>query len=441
MFCQYCGSSIVDTAKFCPNCGKPTAVHADATCEETAAAPEETNAAMANASNVEEMPDTAPLPEEADITTNDASEVEETPVTPEAPTEAATEADMVDVSGLVGAVESVESPADTVITEPASNAATTQKLPSPAEAPETPADEVAKTQVLSPAADTDATNSAATAPNQEPNNSPVTPAAPPSFEANQKKEKHAVIVAGIAVGAIALLLVIGVIAFALPMFQFSRHAGEASDTVITLSDLEDRAWARYLAENVDRNNDGLISQKEAALVTSIGNLSEMYYTGNGLCSAGVTKLDGIEYFTNLKVLLCYDNTLESLDLSQNTSLRYLDCSYNYLTSLTLPATDTLQTVSAERNLLQELDVTDCPNLNSLTVDQDVTVTGWTGDPNDYVYDDGMDDLLSGDQDAFDEYLDDQFGDGNSDDDNSNQDNEAESQDENADTNTEGLQAA
>ncbi len=381
MFCQYCGSSIVDTAKFCPNCGKPTAVHANATCEDAAAAPKGTNAAMANASNVEEMPDAAPLPEEADITTNDASEVEETPVAPEAPAEASP----IEIS------EGTEPPADTV--------------------------------------------------SKEPNNSPVTPAAPPSFETNQKKEKHAVIVAGIAVGAIALLLVIGVIAFALPMFQFSRHAGEASDTVITLSDLEDRAWARYLAENVDRNNDGLISQKEAALVTSIGNLSEMYYTGNGLCSAGVTKLDGIEYFTNLKVLLCYDNTLESLDLSQNTSLRYLDCSYNYLTSLTLPATDTLQTVSAERNLLQELDVTDCPNLNSLTVDQDVTVTGWTGDPNDYVYDDGMDDLLSGDQDAFDEYLDDQFGDGNSDDDNSNQDNEAESQDENADTNTEGLQAA
>ncbi len=381
MFCQYCGSSIVDTAKFCPNCGKPTAVHADTTCEDAAAAPEETDAAMANASNVEEMPDAAPLPEEAYITTNDASEVEETPVAPEAPAEASP----IEVS------EGAESPTDTV--------------------------------------------------SKEPNNSPVTPVVPPSFEANQKKEKHAVIVAGIAVGAIALLLVIGVIAFALPMFQFSRHAGEASDTVITLSDLEDRAWAHYLAENVDRNNDGLISQKEAALVTSIGNLSEMYYTGNGLCSAGVTKLDGIEYFTNLKVLLCYDNTLESLDLSQNTSLRYLDCSYNYLTSLTLPATDTLQTVSAERNLLQELDVTDCPNLNSLTVDQDVTVTGWTGDPNDYVYDDGMDDLLSGDQDAFDEYLDDQFGDGNSDDDNSNQDNEAESQDENADTNTEGLQAA
>ncbi len=71
----------------------------------------------------------------------------------------------------------------------------------------------------------------------------------------------------------------------------------------------------------------------------------------------------------------------------------------------------------------------------------MTVTGWTGDPNDYVYDDGMDDLLSGDQDAFDEYLDDQFGDGNSDDDNSNQDNEAESQGENADNGTEDLQAA
>ncbi len=397
MFCQYCGSSIVDTAKFCPNCGKPTAVHADTTCEDAAAVPEETAATTQELSSVVEMPNTS------------ADETAVTQIlTPTADTDSTSTAD-------VTATEPMPRIADTV-SEPDSSTEPEPDFPTSNADP-------------------------ATAPSEVPNNSPATPAAPPSFETNQKKEKHAVIVAGIAVGAIALLLVIGVIAFALPMFQFSRHASEASDTVITLSDLEDRAWAHYLAENVDRNNDGLISQKEAALVTSIGDLSEMYYTGNGLCSAGVTKLDGIEYFTNLKVLLCYDNTLESLDLSQNTSLRYLDCSYNYLTSLTLPATNTLQTVSAERNLLQELDVTDCPNLNSLTVDQDVTVTGWTGDPNDYVYDDGMDDLLSGDQDAFNEYLDDQFGDGNSDDDNSNQDNEAESQDENADNGTEGLQAA
>ncbi len=42
---------------------------------------------------------------------------------------------------------------------------------------------------------------------------------------------------------------------------------------------------------------------------------------------------GIEYFTKLTDLRCYNNQLNSLDISNNTELTDLDCDNNQLTSL------------------------------------------------------------------------------------------------------------
>ena len=47
----------------------------------------------------------------------------------------------------------------------------------------------------------------------------------------------------------------------------------------------------------------------------------------------ITDLTGIEDFTALATLRCYNNQLTSLDLSNNNALTNLDCSNNQLTSL------------------------------------------------------------------------------------------------------------
>lgn len=211
---------------------------------------------------------------------------------------------------------------------------------------------------------------------------------PAPSAAQSPKKSHTALIAGIAVGAIFALIALGVVLFAIPLFQGAKKASANAETVIALSDLEDSAWAGYLSQNVDKNGDGLISRREAELVTSIGDLSKDLTCGNGLCSAGVFDLEGIECFTNLKVLLVYDNYLSELDLSDNTSLRYLDCSANILSELELPDTDSLETVYAYDNMFFELDVTECPNLTNLSVDPGVKVTGWTGEENAYVYNGG-----------------------------------------------------
>ncbi len=268
----------------------------------------------------------------------------------------------------------------------------------PGEAEATPTSVSVASPDISDTADATRAAGPATPTQQTPAPQPPSPQVPVP---QTPKKSHAALIAGLAVGAIFVLLALGLALFAIPMLQGAKKGGSSSKTVIELSELEDSAWAGYLSQNVDKNSDGLISKREAELVTSIGNLAEDLTTGNGLCSAGVYDLEGIEYFTNLKVLLVYDNDLIELDLSDNTKLRYLDCSENILAELELPATDSLETVYAYGNLFVSLDVTDCPNLENLYVDSNVVVTGFGGsasgyayDPDDaYDYDELLDELL------------------------------------------------
>lgn len=230
----------------------------------------------------------------------------------------------------------------------------------------------------------------------------------PSFQAPKKSNNKLVI--GIIAG-VAALVIIGTLIFGLGGFILGSAMVETAssvDTVLDIDDVDDDAFADYLSRKVDTDGDGCISQKEADRVTSIGNLSQDFTYGNGLCASGVEDLDGIEVFKNLKVLLVCDNELESLDLSQNTKLRFVDCSGNYLEDLELPETEKLTTLWAYDNRLDELDVSGVPELDDLLVDPGVELEGWNGDADEcYVYDDddfgdhyGIYDYDDGDGDLY-----------------------------------------
>ncbi|CDD85833.1 putative uncharacterized protein [Collinsella sp. CAG:289] len=153
----------------------------------------------------------------------------------------------------------------------------------------------------------------ATAGNQAPVPNPYTPA-PPAFQAPKRSNNKLAI--GIIAG-VAALVIIGTLIFLFGgAFLGAAMIETASsvDTVLDIDDVDDGAFADYLSRKVDTDGDGYISQKEADRVTSIGNLSQDFTYGNGLCASGVEDLDGIEVFKNLKVLLVCDNELESLDL-------------------------------------------------------------------------------------------------------------------------------
>lgn len=70
----------------------------------------------------------------------------------------------------------------------------------------------------------------------------------------------------------------------------------------------------------------------------------------------IASLTGIEYFTNLKTLICNENKITTLDLSNNTSLENLTCQDNLLTSLDLTGITGLKALYCYNNQLDSLDV-------------------------------------------------------------------------------------
>ncbi|MEP5617510.1 MAG: leucine-rich repeat protein, partial [Flavobacteriaceae bacterium] len=105
--------------------------------------------------------------------------------------------------------------------------------------------------------------------------------------------------------------------------------------------------------NTDNNTE--ISCSEAANFTGTMDVRNL----------SITDLTGIEAFTNIDVLLCGQNSLTSLDLSNNTSLRILVCSINDIAFLDVSNNPLLDYLSCYENNLTVLDVSNNPALEYL----------------------------------------------------------------------------
>ena len=100
----------------------------------------------------------------------------------------------------------------------------------------------------------------------------------------------------------------------------------------------------------DSNSMGNGIDNDHLVLTSRIN-SVTYLDINGL---NIADLTGIEDFSALQYLSCYDNLLSTLDVSQNTALTQLDCFNNQLTDLTVNAG--LMYLNTENNQLSTIDV-------------------------------------------------------------------------------------
>lgn len=142
--------------------------------------------------------------------------------------------------------------------------------------------------------------------------------------------------------------------------------------------ISDPLFLQYLLSLYDSDADGKLVNEEAEAVETIS-----------VCADGITTLDGVQYFRNLKSLDCcgsvWNGSLASLALNQNTALDVLKCSYNQLTSISLPSSliemecrfNKFQTLNPSGvphlkrldcfgNRLENLDLSGLPELESLT---------------------------------------------------------------------------
>ena len=109
--------------------------------------------------------------------------------------------------------------------------------------------------------------------------------------------------------------------------------------------IPDANFKACLLGKFDTNGDNEISYSEAAKATEIG------------CSnRSISSLTGIEHFTALKKLTCYNNQLTALDVTKNIELTYLDCYKNQLTALDLSKNTQLTFLFCYNNQITDLDL-------------------------------------------------------------------------------------
>ena len=102
---------------------------------------------------------------------------------------------------------------------------------------------------------------------------------------------------------------------------------------------------RTHVKQYDTDSDGFLGSDEIAAVTSID-----------VSSQNIADLKGIEHFTALTELSCYNNQLTELDVSKNTALTDLWCDNNQLTALDVSANTALTKFSCGYNQLSTLDL-------------------------------------------------------------------------------------
>ncbi len=87
----------------------------------------------------------------------------------------------------------------------------------------------------------------------------------------------------------------------------------------------------------------------------------------------ISSLDGIEDFTALNYLVCFDNQLTSLDVTNNVALIQLNCSDNQLTSLDVSQNTTLTNLVCNTNQLTSLNISQNTALTDLAcIDNQLT---------------------------------------------------------------------
>ena len=141
------------------------------------------------------------------------------------------------------------------------------------------------------------------------------------------------------------------------LFLFVLLSANIIGQDVTIPDANFKAYlVGYSAINT--NGDTEIQVAEANVFTGMIDCSDL----------GISDLSGIEAFTALTELRCWDNQLTSLNVSQNINLNFLYCFNNQLTSLDLTQNTDLISLGCGSNQLISLDVSQNVNLQLLDFD-------------------------------------------------------------------------
>ncbi len=112
--------------------------------------------------------------------------------------------------------------------------------------------------------------------------------------------------------------------------------------------IPDSNFKNYLVNNpaINTSGDSEIQCYEANLFTGTINVN----------NSSITNLTGIEAFTSLTELYCANNSLTSIDISQNIVLTDFSCNFNQITNLDVSQNTLLTLLACRGNQLTSIDV-------------------------------------------------------------------------------------
>lgn len=160
-----------------------------------------------------------------------------------------------------------------------------------------------------------------------------------------------------------LLLSVCMVCIMLPLVAFAKGGGPdsckpwcAREITAEFSDVNFLAEVRAaLGKN---KNEPIYDTDNFASVTELS-----------IYNKSITNLAGIQYFTALTHLDCYNNQLTALDLSNNTALTHLECFNNQLITLNVSKNTALTYLECFNNQLSVLDVSNNTNLTFMACEE------------------------------------------------------------------------
>lgn len=165
--------------------------------------------------------------------------------------------------------------------------------------------------------------------------------------------------------------------------EAARAQAELSKKTVKIA-IKDPVFMEYLNRYCDMDDDGVFTQWDAehTYIIDIAKDKSLLRINN----TNIASLEGIEYFVNLRRLVCSGNAIPQIDLSKNVNLESLiangcelkllnvsknenlvrlECNNNLLYTIDLSSNRSLQKLDLYKNKIAVLDLSGCENLKTL----------------------------------------------------------------------------
>ena len=127
--------------------------------------------------------------------------------------------------------------------------------------------------------------------------------------------------------------------------------------------IPDDNFEAYLEAN--GMGDG-IPNNDSVSIANIANVKKL-----DVSNQNISDLSGINYFTDLIILVCENNSLTSIDISQNSNLEKLNCRYNQISNIDLSQNTALSTLNLSDNNFSSINITQNTGLEQLSCEDNL----------------------------------------------------------------------